>query len=135
MNPHYALAARRASHRCEYCRAPESVFNFPFEVEHIVPRLRGGADRESNWALSCRSCNLHKSDAVEGLDPQTGKTVPLFHPRLQQWEEHFALDESTGLMNGLSATGRATVVKLRMNGVAQLSARREWARLRWFPIP
>jgi hypothetical protein len=35
MNPHYRVVAQRAGHRCEYCRAPEAVFNFPFEVEHI----------------------------------------------------------------------------------------------------
>ena len=134
MNPNYALAARRASHRCEYCRAPEAVFKFPFEVEHIVPRIRAGADREANWALSCRSCNLYKGDA-DGRDPQTGKTAPLFNPRLQEWEEHFALDKVTGLINGLTATGRLTVAKLRMNGAAQLSARTEWVRVKWFPIP
>lgn len=36
MNPHYPLVARRAGHRCEYCRAPEAVFNFPFEVERLA---------------------------------------------------------------------------------------------------
>jgi hypothetical protein len=54
MNPHYPLVARRADHRCEYCRAPEAVFNFPFEVEHVVPSSRGGADDESNLCLACR---------------------------------------------------------------------------------
>lgn len=33
MNLHYTLVGRRAGHRCEYCHAPEAVFNFPFEVE------------------------------------------------------------------------------------------------------
>jgi hypothetical protein len=133
MNPHYALVAQRAGHRCEYCRAPEAVFNFPFEVEHITPSIRGGADHESNWALSCRSCNLHKSDAVDGIDAQTARTVALFNPRLQRWEDHFAVDEVTGLVNGVTATGRVTAAKLRMNGPAQVSARREWVRLRLFP--
>lgn len=31
MNPFYTLVADRAAHRCEYCHAPELVFNFPFE--------------------------------------------------------------------------------------------------------
>jgi hypothetical protein len=134
MNPHYALVAQRAGHRCEYCRAPEAVFNFPFEVEHITPSIHGGADHESNWALSCRSCNLHKSDAEDGIDAQTARTVALFHPRLQRWEDHFAVNEVTGGVNGVTAIGRATVARLRMNGPAQLSARREWVRLRLFPI-
>ena len=37
MNPHYPEVALRAGHRCEYCYAPEAVFNLPLEVEHIVP--------------------------------------------------------------------------------------------------
>ena len=36
MSPRYALVAARAKHRCEYCHAPEAIFNFPFEVEHIL---------------------------------------------------------------------------------------------------
>ena len=31
MNPFYHLVADRAFHRCEYCHAPELVYNFPFE--------------------------------------------------------------------------------------------------------
>ena len=58
MNPFYNLVADRAAHRCEYCHAPELVFNFPFEVEHIVPICRGGEAAEYNLALACRSCNL-----------------------------------------------------------------------------
>jgi hypothetical protein len=42
VNPHYPLVAERAAHRCEYCHAPEAIFNFPFEVEHIIPPLHGG---------------------------------------------------------------------------------------------
>ena len=48
MNRHYAGVAERAGHRCEYCHAPEAIFNLPFEVEHIVPTSRDGPDDESN---------------------------------------------------------------------------------------
>ncbi|MGM3306506.1 HNH endonuclease [Anabaena sp. WFMT] len=54
MNPFYHLVADRAFHRCEYCHAPELVFNFPFEVEHIFPTSRGGVNVEINLALACR---------------------------------------------------------------------------------
>ena len=133
MNPHYPLAAERAAHRCEYCRAPEAVFNFPFEVEHIVPPGRGGADDESNWALACRACNLHKSDCVEGIDPGTQAVVRLFHPRRDRWGEHFHAAAATVAIVGLTAVGRATVACLRMNSPVQLHARRQWARLKLFP--
>ena len=52
MNPRYALVAERAEHRCEYCHAPEAVFNFPFEVEPVMPPASGGGDHPSNLALS-----------------------------------------------------------------------------------
>ena len=70
MNALYPVVAERAVYRCEYCHAPETVFNFPFEVEHIIPPARGGFDVETNHALACRACNLFKTDSTEALDPQ-----------------------------------------------------------------
>ena len=69
MNPHYAQVALQAGHRCEYCHAPEAVFNFPLEVEHIVPLSRGDDDTAANWALACRACNLYKATHLSGSDP------------------------------------------------------------------
>ena len=133
MNPHYSRVAERAGHRCEYCHAPEAIFNFPFEVEHIIPPGRAGTDDKSNLALSCRSCNLFKSDQIEGIDRQTGDTVPLFNPRQHQWNEHFAADPRSGTLSGMTPLGRATVECLHMNGSVQLAARRQWIRLKLFP--
>jgi 5-methylcytosine-specific restriction endonuclease McrA len=41
---------------CAYCGAQ----NIPLQVEHIVPRARGGTDRVSNLALACELCNRKK---------------------------------------------------------------------------
>lgn len=89
MNPNYSLVAARAKHICEYCHAPEAVFNLPFEVEHIIPLSLGGSDDENNLALSCRSCNLYKSNLISGFD-DTATEVRLFSPREDTWTEHFA---------------------------------------------
>lgn len=133
MNKHYAEVARRAGHRCEYCRAPEAIFNLPFEVEHIVPTARGGLDVEANLALSCRSCNLFKSDHQTALDEATEEVVRLFHPRTDRWPEHFQVRAEEGLITGLTTVGRSTVACLRMNCAAQREARRIWARLEIYP--
>ena len=133
MNPRHPLVAQRAAHHCEYCQAPESVFNFPFEVEHILPPVRGGMDAESNWALSCRSCNLHKSVHLEGPDPETGTLVRLYHPRADKWTDHFRLEPASGIIRGLTNVGRATVGRLRMNSPAQVTARKQWMRLELLP--
>ena len=133
MNPRYALVAARAGHRCEYCHAPEAIFNFPFEVEHVVPTGQLGPDTEDNWALACRSCNLYKSDKMQIEDPETGEVVLLFHPRKQIWDEHFVVGTVDGILIGLTSCGRATVTRFRLNSPNQCHARRQWALLGLFP--
>jgi len=129
MNPHYPLVSARARHACEYCRAPEIVFNLPFEVEHLIPQSRGGETTEDNMALSCRSCNLYKSDYVSALDEVSKKEVRLFNPRIDVWGEHFSIIKESGEIKGLSEIGRATVSRLRMNGEIQVKARKQWLQL------
>ena len=133
MNPHYTQVALRAGHRCEYCHAPEAVFNLPLEVEHIVPVSRGGDDTAANWALACRACNLYKATHVSGNDPESFAIVRLFHPREDQWEDHFRVATESGELEGLTPIGRVTVVRLGMNSAAQVVARQQWMRLGHFP--
>jgi len=42
--------------KCAYCGAKD----LPLQVEHIVPKTRGGYDRASNLTLSCERCNQKK---------------------------------------------------------------------------
>jgi hypothetical protein len=133
MNPRYPRVAQRAAHLCEYCRAPEALFNFPFEVEHIVPSVRGGLDQECNLALSCRSCNLRKSTHIDRFDPEAQSPARLFNPRADRWIDHFRVDTATGIICGITSVGRATVTRLQMNSQAQLEARGQWMQLRFFP--
>jgi hypothetical protein len=133
MNPFYTLVADRAAHRCEYCQAPELVFNFPFEVEHIIPLYRGGADAEFNLALACRSCNLHKGTRISAIEPESDTEVRLFHPRQDQWDEHFQVDSDSGTLAGKTSIGRVTIACLEMNSQAQVTARQLWIRLSLFP--
>jgi 5-methylcytosine-specific restriction endonuclease McrA len=92
MNPLYPTVAERAGHRCEYCHAPETAFNTLFEVEHITPQALGGEDTTDNLALSCRSCNGFKSDRRFGIDPETQAMPPLYHPRYDNWDDHFLIE-------------------------------------------
>lgn len=126
MNPHYALVSARARHACEYCRAPEIVFNLPFEVEHIIPLALGGETTQDNLALSCRSCNLYKARSVQAVDETTGQEARLFNPRRDRWGEHFSSVEETAEIRGLTASGRVSVSRLRMNSRAQVEAPARW---------
>ena len=132
MNRHYSEVAERAGHRCEYCRAPEVVFKFPFEVEHILPPSAGGDDDLANLALACRSCNVFKSAAVLVNDEVTGVGVKLFHPRIDNWAAHFQI-EADGQIKPLTPTARVTVRQLRLNVPLQLAARRHWSDLGVYP--
>lgn len=50
----YLLA--KWDHACAYCGATE----VPLNLDHIVPRARGGSNRASNLACTCISCNDEK---------------------------------------------------------------------------
>lgn len=133
MNPNYPLVAVRAKHRCEYCHAPEVIFNIPFEVEHIIPLAKSGLDDESNWALACRSCNLNKSDRVDGIDPVTQQRTRFFHPRQDNWPDHFSVEPSHPFsLQGRTPIDRATIEQLRMNSHLQQAARAQWIDLRLY---
>jgi 5-methylcytosine-specific restriction endonuclease McrA len=53
----------KCGRRCVYCGRGETAF----EIDHVVPRSRGGSNRVSNLVLSCHDCNSAKGDqtAVE----------------------------------------------------------------------
>jgi hypothetical protein len=84
-------------------------------VEHIVPLAKGGTHGLENLALSCQGCNSRKYVSIAALDPVTGETVPLYHPRRHRWSEDFAWNEDFTLVMGLNPTGRAMVEKLQLN--------------------
>lgn len=44
--------------KCAYC----GKGGVPLEIEHIVPKSRGGTDRVSNLTLACRECNQRKGN-------------------------------------------------------------------------
>ncbi len=132
MNRFHRAVAERATYRCEYCHAPEELFNGTFDVDHVRPRSRGGTDALGNLALSCEPCNTYKSDAVDAPDPDTGDSAPLFNPRFEFWADHFrVLDDE--IVVGTTPTGRATVSRLRLNAPRQVHARGIWRSVNLFP--
>lgn len=129
----YWRVAARAKHRCEYCQAPEWIFNSRFEVEHIVPLAWGGLTFLGNLALACRACNGAKSDQLGLLDPDLSFPIWLFHPRVDVWSDHFRIDLITGEVDGITARGVVTATVLRMNELNPLIARQQWIYLGLIP--
>jgi hypothetical protein len=46
--------------QCAYCE----IKNVPLEIEHIIPRSRGGSNRLKNLTLACRKCNQKKGNQL-----------------------------------------------------------------------
>jgi hypothetical protein len=57
----------------------------------------------------------------------------LFHPRRQVWHEHFTWSADATRIEGITPTGRATVVALRMNRAMIVAARGRWFLAGWHP--
>ncbi len=43
-------------HKCAYCGKQD----VPLQIEHIIPRAKGGTNRVSNLSLACEKCNTRK---------------------------------------------------------------------------
>lgn len=114
-----------AAYRCSYCRSPMAV-GIPMLVDHIIPLAAGGDDTISNLCLCCYRCNEFKNDAVTSTDPSTDEMAPLYDPRQQRWQTHFAWSHDGLTLEGLTASGRATIALLRLNNDWLVHARRLW---------
>jgi hypothetical protein len=114
----------RANSCCEYYFSQMQFATQSFSIEHIIPRYKGGETTLENLALSCQGCNGHKHIKTEGVDPVTGQKVALFHPRQQQWQQHFTWNADFTIVVGLTPTGRATVEELQINRMGLVNLRR-----------
>jgi len=70
--------------KCAYCGKKD----VPLEIEHIVPRSRGGSDRVSNLTIACHECNQTKGN-------QTAEEFG--HPQIQAKAEKSL--KATAFMN------------------------------------
>ena len=63
--------SEKFNHRCCYCGVSEG-HGRKFEVEHIIPKSRGGTNSINNLAWSCRECNQDKGrlTAIEYGHPE-----------------------------------------------------------------
>ena len=74
-----------------------------------------------------------KTNTIRAVDPLTQESTPLFHPRQQHWQDHFAWSLDGTKIECTTAIGRATVVALRMNHALIVAARRRWCAVGWHP--
>jgi hypothetical protein len=126
-----AEVARRADHRCEYCRISEEHAGFPHQVDHIISRKHGGQSSAENLALACVICNRYKGSDLASIS-KAGELVRLFNPRQDQWADHFRIDGDR--IQPISGVGSITVRLLRMNEPERLAERRLLQALGVYPL-
>lgn len=127
------LVYERAAGRCEYCLIPETAVLAAHEIDHIISRKHGGSSEFDNLALSCVLCNKHKGSDLTSIDPDTGKIVPLYHPRRDSWSHHFQLHDAQFI--GLTPTGRATIRLLQLNRSDRIGERQLLIAAKILQIP
>lgn len=90
--------------QCAYCGAKD----IPLEIEHIIPRSRGGSDRISNLTLACHCCNQRKgSHPIEIFLAKKSDTLQKILAQAKRPLKDAAAVNSTrfALANRLKATG------------------------------
>ena len=119
--------SERALGRCEYCGLAQAGQEATFHVDHITPVVAEGSTRLDNLALACVSCSLRKGARQFFVDPKSGDSVDVFHPRKNQWEDHFSWLGSQVV--GKTSIGRAAVESLKLNRELIIAIRNEEALL------
>lgn len=105
----------RAKGCCEYCLALSAFAFHPFVMEHITPLIAGGTSEVNNLAFACQHCNNCKHSKTSFLDPLSKEVVRLYHPRNDNWTDHFQWSSDFLILTGKSDIGRATIECLNMN--------------------
>lgn len=112
---------RRAGYRCEYCHLPQSAYRAKFQIDHIIAQQHKGPTALENLALACVRCNLFKGPNLSGFDDVNRQVVPLFHPRQQNWKDHFRW--AGPILVPLTNTARVTIAVLNINHVDVVAVR------------
>lgn len=107
----------RANDRCEYCHMPQSCTVLPHEADHIRSKKHGGRTTLENLCWSCAWCNSFKGTDVAAHPPGLNEIVPLFNPRIDEWQKHFFWDGP--ILRGKTPFGSATIELLRINRPAR----------------
>jgi hypothetical protein len=126
-----AQVIARAGNRCEYCHLPQECYEATFHVEHISAQQHGTDDRLTNLAWCCPRCNRKKGPNLAGVDPLTQAAILLFHPRNDQWHEHFHWNGP--VLIGMTPTARATIAVLDLNNGDRVRVRESLITEGMFP--
>ena len=92
--PHVNIKFTRANiylrdkYRCQYCGRQGKVGDL--NIDHMIPRSRGGASDWENVVVACVQCNRRKGDHL----PEEVGMIPMRPPRRPRWQPVVSLSQA-----------------------------------------
>jgi hypothetical protein len=68
----------RDGFKCQYCGRNPREHNCILNIDHIIPRIKGGLTTYENLITSCKECNLGKGDTLLNKHKEISKNKQLF---------------------------------------------------------
>ncbi|MFQ6071603.1 MAG: RNA-guided endonuclease IscB [Methanosarcinales archaeon] len=87
----------RYGHKCVYCKGKSGDKHL--EIEHVVPKSRGGTDRVNNLVIACSTCNMQKGNKTaaefgfSNIQKQASKHKSFRYSALSQSYKNYLLRE------------------------------------------
>ena len=110
---------------------PQSCTRLPHEADHIRAQKHSGPTTLTNLCWACALCNSHKGSDASAFVPNTDKLVRLFHPRVDDWSDHFEWDGP--MLRGKTKIAQATVELLKINSDSRVTHRQLLMEAGLFP--
>lgn len=127
------LVATRADYLCEYCLIHEQDTALGCAVDHIISLKHGGQTDADNLAYACVYCNRFKGSDIGSIIWQTREFTRFYHPRWDNWAEHFQLEAY--LIQPITNIGEVTARILGFNDSARWLERQLLISQNKYPSP
>ena len=125
------LVKERADQLCEYCLTAELDSFLGFDIDHIISEKHGGPTILDNLAFACVFCNQAKGSDIGSIYWESNEYVRLFHPRRDQWSDHFQFVGRR--IEALTPIGKVTARLLKFNGSTRIQEREILTSIGRFP--
>ena len=113
-HPKLPTVRERYDFCCGYCGVSEADVGGELTVDHFRPLSASGDHSDENLVYACVRCNQYKGALLPDAT-DLAQERRLLHPLQDDLLSHIREDESTGRLEGLTATGRFHIAALRLN--------------------
>jgi hypothetical protein len=110
----FELVRQRFHRACGYCGVSETSSGGLLTIDHYHPRSRDGSDDLDNLVYACYKCNQYKHEFWPSAE-QLARQHRVLHPLFDDFSVHFRLNEQSGVLDPITATGYFHITLLQLN--------------------